>query len=792
MRQGKRKSRPRSKGKRKSRRKARRNGRRKRVAAWRRVASFALRHPFSSAIALLVLVLAAWLAVLDWQVTSRFDGRRWDVPAHVYARPLELYAGRALGADALDTELSRLGYRAVAERPRTPGTFRRYRNVIELVTRPFAFWDGAEPAHSLVVTFEGARIARLADGTSEVAIARLEPLMIGSLFAEHGEDRLIVGPQDVPPLLPAALVAVEDRRFYHHFGIDPLATLRALVANVKAGGIAQGGSTLTQQLVKNYFLDNRQTLWRKLKEALMALILEAHYDKQEILNAYVNEVYLGQQGNRAIHGFGLAAQFWFSRPLAELEPHQVALLVAMVRGPGYYDPVRFPERARARRDRVLAQLAEQGALPAEATRAAAAEPLGLWDAERYGRAWYPAYLDLVRRQLAADYRDEDLTREGLRVFTALDPMVQAAAERELAAGLARLETARGLAEGELAGAVVVTAAASGEVLAVVGGRRAGFAGFNRALDARRPIGSLVKPAVYLAALESGRYTLASTVEDRPVELAMPNGSTWTPANFEKGTHGTVTLVRALAESLNLATVNLGLDVGVQRVAALLERLGADPPVQPLPSLLLGAVGLAPVDVAGIYGTLANGGFRTPLRAVRSVLDAQGTPLARYGLEVAQVVEPAAVQQLQAGLVAVMQQGTGRGAAAWLPRELAVAGKTGTSDELRDAWFAGYSGEHVLVVWVGRDDNAPTGLTGASGALPIWAHILAAIGTRPLAPPVAPELAARWVDYATGAEVPERCEGAVRLMLPRDARLVRGARCGPAFGGTLEWLRDAVR
>ncbi|HEX7061792.1 MAG TPA: penicillin-binding protein 1B [Woeseiaceae bacterium] len=791
MRKGNRKSRAASgKRKNKSKRKARRS-KRKHVGGWRRAASFARRHPFPSALAFLALALAAWLAVLDWQVTSRFDGRRWDLPAHVYARPLELFAGRALSADALDTELARLGYRAVAGHPRRPGTFRRYRNVIELVTRPFAFWDGAEPARPLVVTFDGARIGRLTDGTQDVAIARLEPLMIGSLFAEHGEDRLIVAPQDVPPLLSAALVAVEDRRFYHHFGIDPLATLRALVANLKAGGIAQGGSTLTQQLVKNYFLDNRQTLWRKLKEALMAVILEAHYDKQEILNAYVNEVYLGQQGNRAIHGFGLAAQFWFSRPLAELEPHQIALLVAMVRGPGYYDPVRFSERARARRDRVLAQLAEQGALSAEAARAETAEPLDLWDAERYGMAWYPAYLDIVRRQLAADYRDRDLTREGLRVFTALDPMVQAAAERELAAGLERLETARGLAGGELAGAVVVTAAVSGEVLAVVGGRRAGFAGFNRALDARRPIGSLVKPAVYLAALESGRYTLASTVDDRPVELPLPNGNTWTPANFEKRTNGSVTLVRALAESLNLATVNLGLDVGVERVAALLERLGADPPVRPLPSLLLGAVGLAPVDVAEVYGTLANGGFHTPLRAVRSVLDAQGTPLDRYGLEVAQVVDPAAVQQLEAGLVAVMRRGTGRGAAAWLPGDLAVAGKTGTSDELRDAWFAGYSGEHVMVVWVGRDDNAPTGLTGASGALPIWARILAAIGTRPLAPATAPELAARWVDYATGAEVSERCEAAVRLMLPRDARLTRGGRCGLDLGGTLEWLRDTV-
>ena len=783
-----------AKGKAKSRARAKRRKRRgrsrKRGGRVRRAWSLVRRHPVATVLALSLVLLAAWLAVLDWQVTSRFEGRRWDLPAHVYARPLELYAGLALTPDALETELVRLGYRAVAERPQAPGTYRRYRNIIELVTRPFAFWDGTEPGHWYAVTFDGGRVARLTNGIAEVPVGRLEPLMIGSLFPEHGEDRLVVAPAEVPPLLPAALVAVEDRRFYDHFGIDVRAVLRALLANLRAGGITQGGSTLTQQLVKNYFLDNRQTIGRKLREAAMALILEAHYDKEEILNAYINEVYLGQQGKRAIHGFGLAARFWFGRPLAELEPHQLALLVAMVRGPGYYDPLRYPERARARRDRVLAQMAEQGALDDDAAAAAAAEPLDLWNRERYGSAWYPAYLDLVRRQLAADYRDDDLTREGLRVFTPLDPAVQAVAERELARGLDRLEAARGLPAGELEGAVVVTAAASGEVLAVVGGREAGFAGFNRAVNARRPIGSLVKPAVYLAALESGRYTLASTVEDRPVELTLPNGNTWTPKNFEGGAHGSVTLLRALAESLNLATVNLGLDVGIDRVAELLARLGAPRTPRPLPSLLLGSVELAPVEVAEVYGTLANGGFRTPLRAVRSVVDVDGLALERYGIEVEQVAEATDVRQLQDGLVAVMERGTGRSALGQLPAGLTVAGKTGTSDGFRDSWFAGFSGEHVTVVWVGRDDNGSTGLTGASGALPIFAATLGAVGSRPLADAPAPALAERWIDYGSGAEVGPRCADAVSLLLPRDASLPRG-RCGFGISGAFEWLRDAV-
>jgi penicillin-binding protein 1B len=296
--------------------------------------------------------------------------------------------------------------------------------------------------------------------------------------------------------------------------------------------------------------------------------------------------------------------------------------------------------------------------------------------------------------------------------------------------------------------------------------------------------------VYLAALESGRYTLASTIEDRPVELALPNGDTWTPGNFNAESEGRVTLLRALAESLNLATVNLGLDVGVERVADLLERLGVDAPVRPLPSLLLGALELAPVEVAEMYGTLANGGFHTPLRAVRSVVDNEGKPLERYPIEVAQAVAPAAVRQLQDGLLAVMERGTGRRAAEWLPDGLAIAGKTGTSDGFRDAWFAGFSAEHVAVVWVGRDDNGPTGLSGSTGALPIFASLVAEIGTRTLVPAPAPGLVERHVIYDTGAEVGERCAGAVSLLLPRETELERG-RCGFGLAGTLEWLRDRI-
>ncbi len=760
----------------------------------RGAAAIVRRRPWLSLLVLALGSFTVYVGVLNWQITTRFEGRRWDLPAHVYARPLELYAGLSLTSDQLEAEVSRLGYRAVAGLPEEAGTFRRYRNRFELKVRAFDSWEGPQPSRYLEVVFDGGRIESVSDGIAEIAIGRVEPLLIGSIFPRHGEDRLVVAPADVPRLLPAALKAVEDRRFEEHFGVDPLALARALAANVRAGEVTQGGSTLTQQLVKNYFLDNRRTLWRKLKEAIMASILELHYDKADILNAYINEVYMGQQGDRAIHGFGLASRFYFSRPLDELELHQLALLVALVRGPGYYDPVRFPERALARRNLVLAQMAGQDIISQAAAERAADKRLDLWDAEKFGAGWYPAYLDLVRQQLAVHYRDEDLTREGLQVFTALDPVVQATAERRLAAGLERLDDRHGSGSAELDGAVVVSAAQSGEVVAVVGGRRTAYAGFNRALDARRPIGSLVKPAVYLAALETGRYTLASTVDDAPLEVELANGGTWAPTNFHEQSHGRVSLLRALAESMNLATVHLGLDVGVERVAAMLGRLGFDRKVAPYPSLLLGAIDMTPLEVAQVYGTLAGGGFRTPLRAVRAVVDAAGEPLQRYPLEVVQTVDGAQVYQLNQALVEVMRRGTGKSVRDMLSGGSA-AGKTGTSDGLRDSWFAGFTGEHVMVVWVGYDDNRPTGLTGATGALPIWAAIVQDIGSAPLAPVTPAGFKPRFIQYETGVEVARYCADAVELLLPPGTVLGSGPRCGFDLRrlreGTVQWLKEVI-
>ncbi|HEX6997647.1 MAG TPA: penicillin-binding protein 1B [Gammaproteobacteria bacterium] len=746
--------------------------------------------PIIAATVLAVLVAAVgYGGFLAWRATSEFEGRRWDLPAKVYAAPMELYVGRPLELDDFVAELRRLGFRADRALA-TPGTYRVRGATVELATRGFDYAGEKEPSRRLAVAFAGGRIARLADAAgADLAIARLDPLLIGSIFPAHGEDRLIVTPDEVPPLLIGALKAVEDRRFDTHFGIDLKAVLRAAWVNLTSGEIRQGASTLTQQLVRSYFLSNERSWWRKLREAFMAVALEVRYDKDDLLHAYINEIYLAQDGGRAVHGFGLASQFYFGKPLPELELSELALLVAQVRGPTFYDPRRHPQRALDRRNLVLEQMAAAGLITEEQRAAAAEEPLGIVAKEDGRRSTHSAFLDLVRRQLVNDYPADVLEREGLTVWSTLDPAVQAAAERALAEGLDAL----GDGGAGLEGAVIVTTPHNGEVRAVVGGRDPSFAGFNRALDARRQIGSLIKPVVYLAALESGKLSLASVVEDAPIDVELEDGRVWSPRNFDDETHGPVTLVRALAESLNLATVRVGLEVGLDAVANTLGRLGLPrrPPLYP--SLLLGSIELTPFEVAQIYNTLANGGFRVPLNAVRAVVDAQGEVLKRYPLEIEQAADADAVYTLNHALVQVMQRGTGRRAQALLPEGMTTAGKTGTSDGYRDSWFAGFTDRHLVVTWVGADDNRPTGLTGSTGAARIWARTLASLGGPGYSPPELPDLPSRWIDYYTGLRTRERCPNAVLLPVPDDARPPRAFGCGDDEGGfgarMRRWLRN---
>ncbi|MFC1357338.1 MAG: penicillin-binding protein 1B [gamma proteobacterium symbiont of Phacoides pectinatus] len=706
------------------------------------------------------LVAGVYVLYLDHTVRTKFEGKRWAVPARVYGRPLELYAGARLTGEQLQAELRRLGYRKVAH-PRQPASWSQSGSRFLIRTRNFQFWDVAEPEQYIDLRLDGGRVAHLsqADG-AELALLRLEAPEIGSIYPAHNEDRVLVRRDQLPPGLVTALLAVEDRTFHEHHGVDPRGIARALGANLRAGALVQGGSTLTQQLIKNFYLTRERTLWRKLNEAVMALLLDARYGKDEILGAYANEIYLGQDGSRAIHGFGLASDFYFNRPLGELDLARQALLVALVRGPSYYDPRRNPKRARKRRDLVLRLLAEQGAISQAEARHAAAQPLGVTDQRGRGRGNFPAFMDLVRRQLHRDYREEDLTSEGLRIFTTLDPWVQAHAEEALGDRLGKLEKWNKLPAGKLEGSAVVVDAQGAEVLALVGGRKARFAGFNRALDAVRPIGSLIKPVVYLAALmEPARYTLVTPLEDTGLTIWGGDGKAWTPRNYDRKEHGQVPLHRALANSYNLSTVRLGMDMGLGRVVDLLRELGISRPVEPVPAMLLGALSLSPLEVAQLYQGFAGGGFYSPLRAIREVLDAEGRPLQRYPLTVRQAVPGGAVYLLNRNLQEVVSEGTGKGLARFLPSAFKVAGKTGTTDGLRDSWFAGFTGDKVAVVWVGRDDNRPAGLTGGTGALQVWGDMMRRIAPLSLEL-ISPEgVETVWVEPHSMMRSGEGCEGA---------------------------------
>ncbi len=734
-----------------------------------------------------LVILAGFAIYLDAVVQEKFSGKRWTIPAKVYARPLELFVGQKLDKNDFLAELDALGYRR--ERSVSgPGGASVAGNDIELHTRGFQFYEGAEQSQRLRVRFSGDFVAGLSSANgSALPVARLEPVLIGGLYPAHNEDRILIKLDQVPPYLVETLVAVEDREFFNHFGVSPKSIARAVWVNLTAGQVRQGGSTLTQQLVKNFYLTNERSMTRKITEAMMAVLLELHYDKQEILEAYLNEVFLGQDGRRAVHGFGLASQYFFGQPLAELKLPQVALLVGMVKGPTYYNPRRNPERALERRNLVLDLLAEQQVISADEAAKAKQAPLGVTQRGSMADSSYPAFLDLVKRQLREDYRDEDLTEEGLRVFTSFDPVLQLKAEQAMSETLKRL----GKATEGVEGAMIVTNPETGEIQAMLGSRQPGFAGFNRALDASRPIGSLIKPAIYLAALEKpSQYTLTSLVEDEPFSVKGADGQVWKPQNYGRQAYGTVYLYQALANSYNLSTARLGLDLGVPNVLKTLERLGASPKWPAYPSMLLGAGGLRPIEVADMYQTLANGGFNTPLRGIRSVLTADGEPLKRYPFQIQQRFDPGAIYLTQYAMQRAMREGTGRSAYNRLPQSLNLAGKTGTTNDSRDSWFAGFSQDLLAVVWLGRDDNGKTSLTGATGALQVWTDFMRRADPLPLQMPVPDNVSYAWVDARSGLGTDERCPDAVQMPYIRGSEPAPGPGCGiqaPAES-VMDWVR----
>ena len=715
-----------------------------------------LRIPFWVCLGLFVGFVLPYTLVLNKRVQERFNDLVFAVPTRVFARPLPLAAGEPMTPAALQLELTFAGYvnDGIGQ---VPGSWARKGSRYTISSRGYAGPEGGELPKRIEVVLGRGDVASVRDliNGKGIELTHLDPARIATVYGADQVDRRIVHLTDVPPLLVGGLQAVEDRDFKHNIGIDFSAIARAAFANLRAGHTVQGGSTLTQQLVRNLFLSRDQNFTRKINEALMSLLLEAHYSKGRILEAYVNDVFLGQQGSQAVHGFAAASEFYFGRRLEDLRPQEIALLVGMVKGPSYYDPRRSPERALIRRNLVLQEFASTGLLTAAQLNAGQAAPLDIVKNGQLPHNRFPAFMQLVRTQIIADFDEQALRDGNLSIFTTLDPAAQLYAEQAITSAMKSL----GKRADPLQAAAVVTNAQTGSVLAVVGSKDPGDQGFNRALDARRPIGSTIKPFVYLVALtQPDRWNLASMLDDSPISMRQPDGSMWTPQNDDKQSHGQLPMVDALAHSWNLATIHLGLAVGLPRIQSFLQSFGLTD-VHPSPSLLIGALDLAPLQLAQLYQYLAADGHALPLVAVSGVVDGSGRTIKRYQVQGGSGEYQEAVRLTTWAMQQVAEYGTassiGNSGLAWLH----AAGKTGTSNDTRDSWFAGFTGEHLAVFWMGRDDNKSTGLFGATGALRAWRDLFAKLPTQPLSAAPGDGLEMAWINPASGKRTEAQCAGA---------------------------------
>lgn len=679
--------------------------------------------------------LIPYTIYLNHQVTQRFGQLQWQIPTRVYARPLELAPGLAMDAATLKVELSAASYRE--DGSGRPGTYAVDGSRWTIASRGFRDVDGAVPASRVEATLSAGRVVSLRDAAARKAIksARLDVARIATLYGQNQEERKLVRIEDVPDLLVTGLQAVEDRDFAHHHGIDVGGMLRAAFVTVKSGGEnKQGASTLTQQLARSGLLGigREQTVSRKLNEILFALLIEARYDKRTILEAYFNQVYIGQRGAQAIRGVAAGSEFWFGRELSDLSMEQIALLIGIVKGPSAYDPRRHPANALQRRNFALAKMRETGLIDEVAYQRAKAAPLGVTTAPGSTSAnRYPAYVDLVRRQLVRDYPADALQGAGLSVMTGMAPSAQLYAENAVAKTLTSLTSKR---RPPLQSGMVVTDVHGGDVLAVVGSRNYTQPGFNRAIEAQRPVGSLLKPFVYLRALSQANlgWSLATWVDDSPVSVVLDNGKRWNPGNSDGRSHGSVRLIDALAHSYNQATVRVGMQVGPKVLADLIHTL-AGINADGNPSLILGSVDESPYVMAQLYQFLASGGEVQPLHLVRGVIDRDGRTVKRYDTvpRPAQPGDSIVVRLVTLAMQHTVTSGTARQLVNDGLGKLNAAGKTGTSNDGRDSWFAGFTGDHLAVIWVGNDQNEQTGLYGATGAMKVWSGLFAKLPTAPL-------------------------------------------------------------
>ena len=701
-------------------------------------------------------------------ISEHFEGRRWDIPSRVYSDTYTLYPGLNIIQSGFKNRLRRLSYVEVDRPVRNPGEYYfEDKDILDVYFHAFDYPNLRVPSRPIRLQLEGGVISKIQKIPSgeEIFTEKLEPERVAEFFGKAREERLLVRIKDIPQYLPQAIVAVEDRRFYEHRGIDPRAIGRAFLVNLRSGGISQGGSTLTQQLVKNFFLTSERSYIRKFNEAMMALIVEARYKKDEIMEAYLNEVYLGQRGSVAIHGVGEAAKYYFGKEASRLDLGECAMLAALLKGPAVYSPYRNKEKALNRRKIVLNLMLESNFINEQELDEAISQPLPL------KRPYVPGsgssyFVDLVRRQILTFYPEDRLTWEGLSIYTSIDVEMQEIINKQLNNYLKRLERDYphlNREEEPLQGSFILVQPQTGFILALSGGRDFKQSQFNRAIQAKRQAGSLFKPLVVLTAFMSKNddgenYTPLTLLEDEPITMKIPGvEEPWSPQNYDKKFRGQVTLRQALEQSINIPMINLSQKVGISRIADTARLLGIESEIKEVPSLALGTSEVTPFELAVVFSTIANLGVKPELVSLRDVVTQDGLVLERRRLALKEVIPPSVAYLTLQMMVGAVESGTGRGIKGYGINQ-SIAGKTGTTSDYRDAWFVGITPDLLGIAWVGFDDNQSMNISGARGALPIWAGSMRNIlSSRPEQPFIDPQGIVRVVlDKETKEKITSKC------------------------------------
>ena len=707
-----------------------------------------------------LVISIAYVSILDSKVVNKLDGVLWTVPAKVYARPLELAEGGKINVDSLKKELEILSYELTKGIPDTPGEFSQSQRSVNIFIRGFG---SQEPGlYRLKIENDKIDSIKRKDGIS-IDLIQLEPLSIGGMFPSHLQDRILLNFSQVPKDLEEMILVVEDRNFYSHKGISLRSIMRAFIKNTRALGIEEGGSTITQQLAKSLFFSPEQTIRRKIKEAIAALLIEIHYSKQEILLAYINDVFIAQSGRRAIHGFGLASQFFFGTDLKNLSLDQKALLVGMLKGPSLYSPINNPDRAKTRRDLVLSLIKNDSLITEEEYLDLKGKSLKVIPPSFKSLSKYPAFNDIVTLDLRKNFDDSDLRTKGLKIITNLDPVVQDYLEESIKDTKLKLKRRYGSQLNGLEGAGIVIDSFSGEVVAAIGSTKPNNYGFNRAINAVRPIGSLVKPFIYLSALQHySKYNLSTLLDDSKLSVSLPGGKLWEPNNFDKKFHGNIPLHVALSESYNVATTRLGMDLGYSVVQETFTKLGIEKKIPKYPSIFVGSFEMTPLEAIQAYQTIASEGFYSPLNSIRTVESSEDVLSLSYPYKVEQRFRPEPIYLLKFVLKQTFISGTARGFSSRVIEKWKTGGKTGTSDDQRDSWFVGYAGNYLMVVWLGFDDNRKSPLTGRTGALQVWKNFMSRLD--PIAYEVRKPSRIRyeWVDAKDGLLSGESCKGSILI------------------------------